>query len=265
MMLQIILKKWDKCGNWTFEIGTRRGISWSWYWIFWFHKKRFVLKRTNFLAFLEEINFNTLKNYYKYHLTDVQYVTKIYPQRERLVKSSCLLNITFDMGRGLEILHTCYPSRVRLKCDGTRAETRFRPSAKRTSLFKSAGTSVQSTTGSWGMRISGTNAGYTKFRGSVKCTVYPLHSPVSPSLRPPCVTVCHHVSAGLYYACSTETHVASTILLHSSSGHILETKQQLSIKCRHLSYQNIQHHIKEHCKWQSVHEAGSTDRMWTFC
>ena len=30
-------------------------------------------------------------------------------------------------------------SRPRLKCDGTRAETRFRLSAKRTSLFKSAG------------------------------------------------------------------------------------------------------------------------------
>ena len=29
--------------------------------------------------------------------------------------------------------------RLRLKCDGTRAETRFRLSAKRTSLFKPAG------------------------------------------------------------------------------------------------------------------------------
>ena len=37
--------------------------------------------------------------------------------------------------------------RLRLKCDGTRAETRFRLSAKRTSLFKSAGASVQSTIG----------------------------------------------------------------------------------------------------------------------
>ena len=27
---------------------------------------------------------------------------------------------------------------------------------------------------------------------------YPLHSSVSPSLPLPCVTVCHHVSAGLY-------------------------------------------------------------------
>jgi hypothetical protein len=42
------------------------------------------------------------------------------------------------------------------------------------------------------------NAGYTMFRGSVKSTGYPLHSPVSPSLPLPCVTMCHHVSAGLY-------------------------------------------------------------------
>jgi len=46
-----------------------------------------------------------------------------------------------------------------LKCDGTRAETRFRLSAKRTSPFKSAGASVQSTTGSRGVRVDGSNAG----------------------------------------------------------------------------------------------------------
>jgi len=32
----------------------------------------------------------------------------------------------------------------------------------------------------------------------VKGTGYPLHSPVSPSLPLPCVTVCHYVSTGLY-------------------------------------------------------------------
>jgi hypothetical protein len=92
-----------------------------------------------------------------------------------------------------------YAIRFRLKCDGTRAETRFLLSAKRTSLFKSTGASVQSTTGSRGVRIGGSNAGYTMFRGSVKSTGYPLHSPVSPSLPLPCVTVCHHVSDGLYF------------------------------------------------------------------
>jgi hypothetical protein len=90
------------------------------------------------------------------------------------------------------------PGRVRLKRDGTRAETRFRLSAKRTSPFKSAGASVQSTTGSRDLGISGSNAGYTMFRGSVKSTGYPLHSPVSPSLHFPCVTVCHQVSNALY-------------------------------------------------------------------
>jgi len=69
---------------------------------------------------------------------------------------------------------------------------------KRTSPFKSMGASVQSTTGSQDVHISDGNAGYTMFQGSVKSTGYPLHSPVSPSLPLPCVTVCHHVSAGLY-------------------------------------------------------------------
>ena len=71
---------------------------------------------------------------------------------------------------------------------------------KRTSPFKSAG----------GWRhfsrllaaevcvISGSNAGYTMFRGSVKGTGYPLHSTVSPSLPYPCVTVCHHILTGIY-------------------------------------------------------------------
>jgi hypothetical protein len=67
-----------------------------------------------------------------------------------------------------------------LQCDGTRAKTRFRLSAERTSPFKSAWASVQPTTGSRGVRISGSNAGYTMFRGSAKGTGYPLHSPVSP-------------------------------------------------------------------------------------
>jgi len=95
--------------------------------------------------------------------------------------------------------------RLRLKCDGTRAETRFRLPAKRTSPFKSAGASVQSTAGSRGVRISGSNAGYTTFRGSVKNTGYPLHSPVFPSLPRPCVTVCHHISTGLYTHYVAET------------------------------------------------------------
>ena len=46
--------------------------------------------------------------------------------------------------------------------------------------------------------MSGSNAGYTMFRGSVKGTGYPLRSQVSPSLPLPCDTVCHHISSGVY-------------------------------------------------------------------
>ena len=57
----------------------------------------------------------------------------------------------------------------------------FRLSAKRTSSFKSAGGCqfsrllVAEVCG-----ISGSNTGFTMFRGSVKSTGYPFHSPVSP-------------------------------------------------------------------------------------
>ena len=111
------------------------------------------------------------------------------------LKNLCLLSATC-IYRFYMFFTIC---RLRLKRDGTRAETRFRLSAKRTSPFKSAGTSVQSTTGSRGVRISGSNAGYTKFRRRVKGTGYPLYTPVSPSLPFPCVTVCHHVSTGFYH------------------------------------------------------------------
>ena len=47
------------------------------------------------------------------------------------------------------------------------------------------GASVQSTTGSRGVRISGSNAGYTMFRGSVKSTGYPFHSPFPLHFPPP--------------------------------------------------------------------------------
>ena len=108
-----------------------------------------------------------------------------------------------------------------MKCDGTRAENGFRLSAKRTSSFKSAGASVHSTTGSRGVRISGSNAGYTMFRGSLKSTGYPLHSPVFPSLPLPCVTVCNNISAGVYPA-----RVPGTLyfLVFLSSSSCLQNK-----------------------------------------
>jgi hypothetical protein len=111
-----------------------------------------------------------------------------------------------------------------LKCDGTRTETGFSLSAKRTSPFNSAGASVQSTTGSRGVRISGSNAGCTMFRGSVKGTGYPLHSKVSPSLPLPCVTVCHHISTGLYSLSLKGCHYKPLRLIHSDTVCTFQTK-----------------------------------------
>ena len=110
--------------------------------------------------------------------------------------------------------------RGQLKCVGTRAETRFRLSAKRTSPFKSApgGGSVQSTAGSRGVRISG--AGYTMLRGSVKSTGYPIHSPVSASRPLPCVTVCHHISTGVYFR-----------MFQNFSERIPVVKRRVSVLC----------------------------------
>jgi len=89
-----------------------------------------------------------------------------------------------EISSGQSGIGTGFPlGRLRLKCDGTRAKTRFRLSAKRTSSFKSAGASVQSTTGSRGVRISGSTAGCTMFRGSVRVMAthsirqFPLHFP----------------------------------------------------------------------------------------
>jgi len=58
----------------------------------------------------------------------------------------------------------------------------------RNRLNRQRGASVRSTTGSRVVRISGSNAGYTMFRGSVKSTGYPLHFP----------SVYHHISTGVY-------------------------------------------------------------------
>jgi hypothetical protein len=116
------------------------------------------------------------------------------------VEISATRVLDFSIADVKHVRHT-----VRLKCDGTRGKPRFLLSAKRTSPFKSVGASVQWTPGSRGVRISGSNAGYTMFRGSVKSTGYPIHSPVSPSLPLPCVTVCHHISTGLYQCNATSS------------------------------------------------------------
>jgi len=60
------------------------------------------------------------------------------------------------------------------------------------------------------------------FRGSVKSTVYPLHSSVSPSLPLPCVTVSHHISTGVYYSSTGRyLHVTSPIFYYSFRKHFI--------------------------------------------
>ena len=98
-----------------------------------------------------------------------------------------------------ELLYLLY-GRLRLKCYGTRAETRFRLSAKRTSPFKSARASLLSTTGRRDVHISLQGLFWSckpVFCSHVTLTGYPLHFLVSLSLLP-CVTVCHHISTRLY-------------------------------------------------------------------
>ena len=107
--------------------------------------------------------------------------------------------------------------RLRLKCD----ETRFSLSAKRTSPFKSARgrASVQSTTDSRGVRIRGSNAGYTMFEGSVKRTGHPLHSPVSPFTSPP---VRHRVPSHFSWTLHTYSHTSETRRTCSSNNPRLQ-------------------------------------------
>jgi hypothetical protein len=87
-----------------------------------------------------------------------------------------------------------------LKCDGTRAETRFRLSAKRTSQFKSAG--GVSSVDYWQPSCAHQPAGFVLPEQACVLQLrdaYWLHNPFSclPSLFLPCVTVCHHISTEL--------------------------------------------------------------------
>ena len=92
--------------------------------------------------------------------------------------------------------------RLRLKCDDTSAKTRFRLLTKRTSPFKLAGASVQSTAGSRVVRIS---VSYTMFRGSVR--VLATHSIFQfPLDFPSCASPC---------AIRFQTH--STCFAHSAA------------------------------------------------
>jgi len=115
--------------------------------------------------------------------------------------------------------------RGQLKCDGTRAETTFGLSAKRTSPFKffnwpGGGGSVQSTTGSRGVRISGSNgsnAGYTMFWGRVQDYWLPTPFACFPFTSP---TVRHRVPSHFKWTLPLATciTVPSSLI---SSGHQL--------------------------------------------
>jgi len=91
-------------------------------------------------------------------------------------------------------------SRERLKCDGTRAETRFGLSAKWTSPFKSAGGRQFSRLLSAEVCTSVVVMLDTPCSEvQRKTTGYPLHSRVPLSRPLPCVTVCHHISTELFF------------------------------------------------------------------
>jgi len=133
--------------------------------------------------------------------------------------------------------------RLRLKCDCTRAETIFRLSAGRTSPFTLAGASVQSTTGNWGVRIRGSNAGYIMFRGSVRGTGYPLHSPFP-----------------LHFS-SRASSCAITFQLDSTSFHSYQFVQvcfACTRVCMFPSQQQLAHHL---CKMWTFYEP-KTVTLW---
>jgi hypothetical protein len=144
---------------------------------------------------------------------------------------------------------TMNPARVKRILTATSVwtvfETKFRLSAKRTSPFKSAeggGGAVQSTTGSRGGRISGSNginAGYTMFRGSVKGTGYPLISPVSPSLALACVAVCHHVSPDAKDALASRRYAGAVTVWYTSGRgmrFLLVHQKRLPFRVWHSGY-----------------------------
>jgi hypothetical protein len=102
----------------------------------------------------------------------------------------------------IQIVAHIHCGRLCLKCDGTRAETRFRVSAKQTSPFKPAGWCQFS----WLLAAEVCTSAvvmvvmlYTQFSEVVwrilathSICQFPLH------LALLCVTVCHHISTGLY-------------------------------------------------------------------
>ena len=65
--------------------------------------------------------------------------TSILRKQEALPDSTPVRNTYMHLSMQVCLDLSTYTVRLRLKCDGTRSETRFRLSAKRTNPFKSAG------------------------------------------------------------------------------------------------------------------------------
>jgi hypothetical protein len=82
--------------------------------------------------------------------------------------------------------------------------------------------------------LDSSNTGYTTFRCSVKS--YPLHSPVSPSLSLPYVTVCHHISTGLYSTspCPSAGWSKKVEWGGQRMSHWQREEKQIQIFCRKL-------------------------------
>ena len=139
-------------------------------------------------------------------------------------KQLLLSSVTFSSGRG------------QLKCDDTRAENRFRLSAKRTSPFKSAGG------GQFSRLLAAEVCPSVVVMLDMPCSeavwrVLATHSirQFPPSLPFPCVTLCHHISTGLYY-CHWDTAVYRIILLshtkHACVGAARDTASRKEAHCK---------------------------------
>jgi hypothetical protein len=100
------------------------------------------------------------------------------------------------------------------------------------SPFKSAGASVQSTTGKRAVHIS-LQGLYCSckpvFCSHVTLTGYPLHSPVSPSLLLPCVAVCHHISNAVYTLHTGRVGRSGLLGGHKNILHLLRIEPRFEI------------------------------------
>ena len=125
----------------------------------------------------------------------------------------------------------------------------------RVHLNRPVGASVQSTTGSRCVRISGSNAGYTMFRGSVKGTVYPLHSPVSPSLSLPAspCAITFQLDSTAGYSMFRGSVKSTGYLLHFASFHFT------SPPVRAITFQLDSTNCEDGGIWDDVEKDGKSE------